>query len=356
MSIKIIKREPGEGNKSRKVRYTIEWGKGAGQRITTGIFTYANPKNASEKNHNKESLAILENRKSKMILDRQSIGSNYIPSHKIKSNFLDFYNDYVKKNARVGSRHLPASQTQFKKYLKTDFVSASDITEDTCESFRSYLLKNYNGETPANYFREFKRVIKAAKKNGYFIDNPAEDIQSRENPNRKRKEVLESEEWTKLINTPCLNHEIKRAFVTSMYVGLRWCDIKILKWENIKSETVCLNQSKTGVEVEIPLHQTVKEILGERKQGLVFRLPTADGANKMLKQWCESAKIGKHITWHCARLSFSVLLQDESVNAATVAGMLGHTTTRQVEETYHRYRVHIGKKAIEKLPSASPKS
>jgi len=229
MTIKIIKREPGKLNKSRKIWYTLEWGKGAGQRYSTGIFTYINPKTVSEKNHNKEALAILESKRSKMILDRQAIGSNYIPVHKIKSNFLDFYGDFVKKNARIGSRHLPASYAQFKEYLKTDFISASEITEDKCENFRSYLLKKYNGETPTNHFREFKRVIKAGKKNGYFVDNPVEDIHSKENPNRKRKEVLESEEWIKLLNTPCLNHEIKRAFVTSMFVGL-----KVVRYKNIE--------------------------------------------------------------------------------------------------------------------------
>ena len=350
MSIRIAKKL---SKSKEKIRYYFEWGKHSGQRLSTGIFTYAKPKSALEKNHNKEALAILESKKSQLILDRQSIGSGYVPAYKIKSNFLDFYQEYVMQNATYGSRHLSASYRQFKTFLKKDFISAKDISREVCERFRSYLLQKYNGETPANYFREFKRVIKSGKRNGYFIENPTEDLQSKENPNRKRKEVLESEEWARLIQTPCLNHEIKRAFVTSMYVGLRWCDIKTLNWDNIKTETVSLIQNKTSVNVEVPLHPIVKQLLGERKQGLIFNLPTADGANKILKDWCKAAKIEKHITWHCARLSFSVLLQDESVNAATVAGMLGHTTTRQVEETYHRYRVHIGKKAIDKLPTGS---
>lgn len=335
---------------SNKTTYYFEWGKGAGQRSSTGIYTYTKPKSQTEKNHNKEALSILEVKRSQFILEGQSVGSKYIPSHKIKSNFLDFYAEFVKDNFTYGSRHLPASLNQFRAYLKTDYVSARDITPEVCERFRSYLLQKYNGETPANYFREFKRVIKAGKRKGYFAENPVEDIQSKENPNRKRKEVLESDEWARLVQTACLNHEIKRAFITSMYVGLRWCDIKTLTWANIKTDTVNLVQTKTSVSVEVPLHPIVKQLLGEKKQGLVFNLPTADGANKILKEWVRSAKVDKHITWHCARLSFSVLLQDQSVNVATVAGMLGHTTTRQVEETYHRYRVHVGKKAIDKLP------
>lgn len=133
-----------------RVRYYFKWGKGAGQRASTGIFTYFKPKNQTEKNHNKEALSILEVKKSQFILEGQSVGSKYIPSHKIKSNFLDFYKEFVKDNQTYGSRHLPASQKQFKAFLKSDYVSARDITRDLCERFRSYLLQKYNGETPAN--------------------------------------------------------------------------------------------------------------------------------------------------------------------------------------------------------------
>lgn len=336
-------------NKQR-IWYYFEWGKGAGQRRSADIFTYASPKDQIQKNHNKEALAILESKKSTMILEQQSIGSGYVVTHKLKSNFLDFYEDFVKKNSSYGARHLQGSYVQFKEFTGLDFLSAADITEDLCIDYRNYLLKKYNGETPANYFREFKRVIKAGKKAHYFAMNPAEDIPAKENPNKKKKQVIEAEEWLRLINTPCLNHEVKKAFVACMYLGLRWCDVKPLKWTNIKEETVLLKQNKTGVDVEIPLHETAKKIMGKRGSGLVFRLPSPEGANKMLKQWCVSAGIDKQITWHCARLSFSVLLQDENVNTATIAGMLGHTTTRQVEETYQRYRVRIGQRAIQKLP------
>jgi hypothetical protein len=68
----------------KKIWYTIEWGREPGQRTATGIFTYPKPLDAIQKNHNKESLAILETKKSQMILDHNSVGTNYVPSFKIK--------------------------------------------------------------------------------------------------------------------------------------------------------------------------------------------------------------------------------------------------------------------------------
>jgi hypothetical protein len=88
--------------------------------------------------------------------------------------------------------------------LKKDFVSPIDITEQVCRNFRAYLLEKYNCETPANYFSEFKEVLKNAKKSGYFVETPAADVSSKKNPSSK-KEVIEVPEYLKLLKTPCLN-------------------------------------------------------------------------------------------------------------------------------------------------------
>jgi len=336
---------------NKKVWYYLEWGRSSGQRKSTGIFTWVKPKNQVEKNHNKESLVILESKRSQLVLDHQSINSSYVPQHKIKANFLDYYSDYIKQNRKVGNRHLETSLTAFKAFLKKDFISPIDITENLCEGFRDYLLKKYNGETPANYFMRFKRVLKAAKKDGYFRNNPSEDVVAKSNKNKQIKEILTEENYIKLMNTPCTNYEVKKAFVFSLYTGLRWADVKPLKWENIKEHSIALEQSKTGIHLEVPLHEIALKILGERKDGPAFHLPTQDSANKVLGKWAGDAKLDKHITWHCARHSFSVLLQQKGIDLATVAGMLGHTSTKYVQQTYKRYLQDNAKEAIKKLPA-----
>lgn len=329
----------------------MEWGKSAGQRKSTGIYTWVKPKDQVEKNHNKEAITILEMKRSQMVLDQQSISSAYVPQHKIKAIFLDYYSDYIKQNRKAGNRHLETSLISFKAFLKKGFISAIDITENLCEGFRNYLLKKYNGETPANYFMRFKRVLKAAKKDGYFKNNPAEDVVAKSNKNKQIKEILTEEDYFKLMNTASTNYEVKKAFVFSLYTGLRWADVKPLKWKNIKEHSIVLIQIKTGVRLEVPLHEIASKILGERKEGLAFHLPTQDGANKVLAKWANDAKLNKHITWHCARHSFSVLLQQKGIDLATVAGMLGHTTTKYVQQTYKRYLQDSAKEAIMKLPA-----
>jgi integrase/recombinase XerD len=137
----------------------------------------------------------------------------------------------------------------------------------------------------------------------------------------------------------------------SLYTALRWVDIKKLKWESIRGGFAMVQQSKTSKPVVIPLHPHAIILLGEHQaEGLVFDLPTQDGANKALGQWIKSAGIEKHITWHSLRHTVSVILQDKGVEIQTVAGMLGHTSTQHVSKTYKRYRNEKAAEAIKLLP------
>lgn len=335
-----------------KIWYKIDFGRGTGQRIAAGVFTYANPANQIQKDHNKEALKILELKKSQMILDAQSIASGYIPHYKYKTNFFDYYEEFVKLNRRFGNRHLECSLNILREFVDKSILQPAEITESFCKRFRQFLLDKFNGETPMNYFGRFKRVLKSATKDGYYRYSPAGDVKAKTNRNVIIKNIVEKQEYLQLIRTPCSNEEIKKAFIFSLYTGLRWADIKPLKWSSIRDETKTFSifQKKTGVPLERPLHEFARKIIGERNTSFVFDLPTLDGANKVLKAWAKKAGIQKHITWHCARHSFSVLLQDEGTDSATVAGMLGHTSTKFVQKTYQRYKHINAMEAIQKLP------
>jgi hypothetical protein len=78
-------------------------------------------------------------------LERKAIGTGIIPTHKFKANFLDYYEEFVKDNKQEGNRHLEGSFTHFKNFLKKDFLSPIDVTENLCERFRKYLLDKFNG-------------------------------------------------------------------------------------------------------------------------------------------------------------------------------------------------------------------
>ena len=221
----ILKRPNSKGD---KIIFYYDFGRGAGQRPSTGIFIYTNPKNQIEKNHNKQALLLLETKKSQMTIEQQAIGSSFIPQHKFKANFLEYFDEYAKQNERKGNRHLANSLKQFKLFIKGDYIAPIDITENFCKRFRQFLLDKFTGETPGGYYARFKWVVKAATKDGYFQHNPTEDIAAKSNPSAKLKDNLEVEEYLLLLGTPCTNEDLKAAFIFSCYTGVRWVDVKKL--------------------------------------------------------------------------------------------------------------------------------
>jgi integrase len=341
-----------------KITFYYDFGRGKGQRPSTGIFIYVKPKNQIEKNHNKEALALLETKKSQLVIEKQAIGSAFIPFHKFKANFMEYYEEYVAQNKKKANRHLVNSLTQFKEFVGKDFIAPIDITENFCKRFRQFLLNKYTGETPGGYYARFKWVLNAATSDGYFQKNPTENVTAKNNPSARMKENLEVDEYLLLLDAPCTNQEVKAAFIFSCYTGLRWVDVKKLEWKDIKDGvlTTRIIQAKTGRPIMLTLHPIAQSILEQQKiktasQSLVFDLPTADGANKVLKNWVKSSGIDKFITWSCARLSFSILLQDRNVDDATVAYLMGHATTEQVRKTYKRHRPKNQMETIQQLLS-----
>ncbi|RFM37053.1 site-specific integrase [Chitinophaga silvisoli] len=348
--------------KGDKIFYFYDYGRKRGQRPSTGIFTYVNPKTQEQKNFNKEALKILETKKAQRTIEEQSIGTPIIPAHKFKTNFLEYYEEYVKLNKRKGNRHLNNSFTHFKAFIGQDFISPVDITENLCKRYRRYLLDHFTGYTPANYYARFKWVLKAANKDKYFTINPTEEIAAESNPCTNLKENLEVDEYIALLNTPCFNQQVKLAFLFCCYTGLRWVDVNRMEWQDIQNRKLITRiiQKKTGRPVVLTLHPVALAILnqvrgltfgGSELTGNIFDLPTADGGNKVLQQWVKDAGINKYITWSCARLSFSILLKDQNVDDPTIAYLLGHTTTEQVQKTYKRHRPKDEVEAISHLPS-----
>jgi len=217
------------------VYYTFEWGKKAGQRVASGIFTYTHPSTPIEREHNKEALRILAIKRAHLILDWQAIGTGLIPIYRLQANFPDFYADYVERNKRFDPRRLPISFTQFKRFINGHFLSPHDLTADLCLRFRQYLLDNYNGYTPGSYFARFKRVIKDAAQQGYFRIDPCANISIKNKDNIRRKNKCISYFWIFTGRFDQLDIFFRFQMFFCCYTGLRWCDVQAFSPSHIKT-------------------------------------------------------------------------------------------------------------------------
>jgi hypothetical protein len=56
-------------------------------------------------------------------------------------------------------------------------------------------LDKFTGETPGNYYARFKWVLNAAISDGYYRVNPTGKINTKSNPSKRLKEILEVDEY-----------------------------------------------------------------------------------------------------------------------------------------------------------------
>ena len=106
--------------------------------------------------------------------------------------------------------------------------------------------------------------------------------------------------------------------------------------------------------VVIPLNDGLLQLIGQpqqldKREELIFSLPSYEMCLKALKRWVKRANINKHISWHCARHSFAVNILNNGANIKTVASLLGHSGLKHTEK-YTRAVDKLKQDAINSLP------
>lgn len=193
--------------------------------------------------------------------------------------------------------------------------------------------------------------------------NPAKGIVLRMDRLALRKSILTLDEVKTLALTPYEGGEpdIRRAFLFSLYTGIRWCDVRKLKYSNVDFATGVLKfeQSKIAGRsknsgVVTPLSPMILKLIGTPPTGealsqTIFTLPCSWTCNQHIGKWVAKAGISKHITWHCARHSFAVNVLNNGANIKTVQSLMGHASIEMTEKYLHVVD-ELKHKAINSLP------
>lgn len=296
-----------------------------------------------EREHNKENKKLAESIRAKRELELQARDYEYSPTFKKKVEFIAYYTKYLENYKHSDKRIVKYSLHWFIEYMETlniKEIKAKQLDEKLCKGYYDYLQKNLNGETPYNYFNKFKQVIRQAIKDDLMLKNPTDGVKAVRDEGIK-KEILSFEEIATLAKANSPNQEVKRAFLFSLFTGLRWCDVKELTFANIDfaNNKLKYTQAKTKRKSKnasniINLSPMLYKLIGEPQQpnDKIFNLPSHTGALKTLDKWVKNANIQKNITWHCARHSFAVnQLSEIKTDIKTVASLLGHSSLKYVE-------------------------
>lgn len=265
------------------------------------------------------------------------------------------------QKAEVRKENELKEQQRTKKIQKLRF-KPNKLTREVIVGFTDYLQDRYNGESPHAIYARFKKIIKNAVEKDIVRKNPTTGISIKIDRDALKKEVLSEEEIIRLISThyPQQNPEIRRAFILSLYCGIRWCDVKELTYDNVdfSNRLLTFEQAKTkghssASTVIIPLNDGLLNLIGEPTDGdrqqKLFNLPSHTMCLKALRNWTKKANIKKHITWHCARHTFGTMLVSKGHNIKTVSSLMGHSSL-QMTEKYVRAVDSLKQQAIDSLP------
>lgn len=307
-----------------------------------------------DKELNKEVLQLAEKVRARYLIDIQTTSYGFIPDFKKHSNFVDYFEKVVQELPKDRSslqctlRHL--------KIFTQNKIAFAEINEIWLEDFKKYLISQVAQTTAHHYFANIKTVLNKALREKIININPCNSIPGIKLPSIQRN-YLELNEIEKLISVNCNNKEVKKCFLFSCFTGLRYSDIRNLKWENIKGDQIEYRQKKTNNVEYLPLSITAKNILLScikdniipHPSTKVFSIPTKGITSVHIKTWVQNAGITKKISFHSSRHTFATLSLTQGIDLYTVSKLLGHSNIATTQ-IYAKIVDQKKKEAIEKLP------
>jgi integrase len=118
---------------------------------------------------------------------------------------------------------------------------------------------------------------------------------------------------------------ILKIFLFGCYTGLRYQDIKTLKFDDIQGDMIIIRMHKTNDMVSIPIIKRAAQLIPERNLNpLIFKVPTNQVLNRHLKSIVALTTIKKQLTFHCSRHTFATVGLTIGIPVEVISKMLGH--------------------------------
>jgi len=234
---------------------------------------------------------------------------------------------------------------QFKKEL-----TFAELNLTFIQSYKKYMIDKLKNKE--NTFFKSLGMLKtftnwAVEKN-IVKENPFTEIKISKIPGTR--DFLNTDEVKRLedlYNSAEVTSGVKnvlRYFLFTCYTGLRYRDIKDLRFSDIKTEKhkdktikiIEINMHKTGLPVKIPIIPKAEAYMPQMitKKQVIFNVKTGTTTNKHLVKAAKLANVKKHITFHTARYTVGSTGLENGIAIETLSDILGHTDIRITKRLY----------------------
>ena len=329
----------------------------------------------ADKEANNETMRFANAVKAQRIVELQN-GAHGFTSYagRSKMRLLDYVKSYAEKkkeesggNERGTCMGYMALHHHLKQYSgdKTTFRQVDKAYY--CTGFIEYLKTAINTQTGSilnvntqfGYMKKFETILNAALSDGIISRNPFKQIKPENKPQKQTPEIeyLTIDEIRRLVKTPCVKPVVKQAFLFACFSGLRFSDIKKLKWGDIRTDSegrkeIKYTQQKTGKHEYLQVSDEALKFLpeqnGAKSDDRIFSLFANGYVNQALSGWTLAAGITKRVTFHVSRHTNATLLLSLGVPIETVSKLLGHSDI-QTTQIYAKVIDRNKRNAVSKL-------
>lgn len=338
-----------DGVQALFLRFTVN-----GMRKDEYLKLYLVPERTkADREKNRETMALAESIKAQRIVELQQLKFGIgVPVVK-GLLFYDYMQTIIDRKDGTTKTSWQNCRAHLLRYDPNMKLKIGDITPRWVQGFRDYLDERamqwdiddrkrdveprpISQGTKALMFQKLCTVFNLAVKEGVLAQNPALNIQRFKEPESDR-EFLTVEEMRHLATVPAPSEVLGRAFFFSCLTGLRWSDIEKLTWHEVQKigdvTRIVFKQKKTRSQEYLDINDQAVSLMGEpgEDRARVFPgLGAIQQARIGIAAWVKSAGINKHITFHCARHSFAIMMLDAGVDLYTLSKLMGH---KSIEST-----------------------
>lgn len=221
-------------------------------------------------------------------------------------------------------------------------LTFSEINDNFIIDYLDYCRKvRHNNENTVNRsIIQIKSIVNTAVKNGFCTKNNI-NIHSK---HIEAEIIFLSRSELKLFYDYVMSSpdekivKVGTSFLFQVFTGLRYSDMRDLKWRDINENFIRRKQIKTGDLVIIPMNKwalsIVKNVprIGNEK---VIPSYSNQVSNRILKDIAKKCGINKEISTHTARHTFATVSIELGVPLIIVSKLLGHKTVKTTEIYLH---------------------
>jgi len=278
-------------------------------------------------------------------------------NNKKKDNY-DLYIGNSGLNSIKSASSRDHSKTK-KLYMATKIggMKVFDIKPMHIEKIISVMAKNgLSPRTQKSIIEILNPLFKNAIRNNYIDKNPAEHIKVKI-PSQKRV-VTNATALFKKVHNGILEYYKDNPFYQAYFLfgftGRRKSEILKMKWKNLDldNDYYWIEDTKNGETQKYPLPPMVKKALlkmKDERRGYVFKSPAGDGHFKNADRQMKNLKkfIGiEHLTMHYMRNILVSALAENSVEAITLSGVLGHKQVGTINKYLSQNTLKSGEKSL----------